>query len=365
MVSRHARGFYRADGTPQSDVAPRSGGQMTGTGSNARWIAGTLPLLVAATVAAGASLGVRVNGQGMDAAGQSVADPPSSLRPAALDHLMRLRDRLDLGPLSLERLARDGSDDARRVLETLATERRVPSAVAALVRLGDTSQIGTATQLLTDRTLNDPVQIFTALEQMNVAEAAAALLPWLQAPEDDVASRAALALGRLNYRPATAELRGIMAGPNRLRRPAAAAALWRLGERDVLPDLDQFLANFLPEVKLGAAAAWAPEKDGKWRAAVSPLLADPYPTRRIAAARLLASIDPGSVRRAMGEDMRSLQDPLLRSEAASVFETVATPADSARLAEALDDPDAAVQLYAAGAVLRITSREAVPQKGLR
>ena len=67
----------------------------------------------------------------------------------------------------------------------------------------------------------------------------------------------------------------------------------------------------------------------------------------------------------MGEDMHSLEDAQLRSEAAAVFETVATPADSPRLVEALEDPDAAVQMYAAGAALRITARGAAVQKGMR
>jgi hypothetical protein len=87
---------------------------------------------------------------------------------------------------------------------------------------------------------------------------------------------------------------------------------------------------------------------------IKGLLADPNPARRIAAARLLQTLDPATVRRTMGVDMRSLDDPSLRTEAASVFELVATAADGDKLAESLEDPDASVQIYAAGAVLRVT-----------
>jgi HEAT repeat protein len=278
------------------------------------------------------------------------------LRTAALDRLTRFRDRLDLGPQALERLALDGDDEAKRALTALATERHGPAATAALLRLGDKSQVAVAKQFLGDQTLNDPVQLFAALEQIKAAEAAPALVPWLAAPEDEIASRAALTIGRLGYQPAAEELRKIMAETNPLLRPAAAAALWRLGQRDVQPALEHFLTNFLAEVRLAAAAAWAPETDGTWRAVVTPLLQDPNPTRRIAAARLLTSIDPGAVRRAMGQDIRALDDPQLRSEAAAVFEDVATAADSSTLAEALEDSDAAVQVYAAGAVLRVTRK---------
>jgi HEAT repeat protein len=267
---------------------------------------------------------------------------------------MRFRERPDLGTLALERLARDGNEEAGRALTTLARERRLPAATAALLRLGDASQIGIAKQFLADPALNDPGELFSALEGMKATDAAPVLVPWLSAPEDDIAARAALTLGRLHYRPAADELRKIMADTNPLRRPAAAAALWRIGQRDVLPALEQFLTNFLAEVRLAAAAAWAPETDGAWRAAITPLLLDPNPTRRIAAARLITLLDPGAVRRAMGQDMRSLDDPQLRSEAASIFEAVATAADTSTLAEALEDSDAAVQVYAAGAILRIT-----------
>lgn len=285
---------------------------------------------------------------------QADAGPSARLRPVALEHLKRLSGRLDVGPLSLERLARDGDKEARRALETLATERRTPAAVAALIRLGDGSQVEAARQLLGDRMLNDPIELFSALERVKATTAAPALLPWLAAPEDGIASAAALALGRLAYRPAVRDLRSLMATPNPLLRPAVAAALWRMGERDVQPDLEEYLTNFLPEVRLLAAAAWAPETDGAWRSAITALLSDPHPPRRIAAARLLGAIDAASVRRAMANEIRSLDDPQLRSEAAAVFEDVATPADGAMLAEALDDPDATVQIHAAGAVLRVT-----------
>jgi HEAT repeat protein len=285
---------------------------------------------------------------------QAGVGPVSKLRPIALDRLRRLTDRFDVGPLALERLARDGDADARRQLETLARERRTPTTVAALVRLGDRSQIERAKQLLGDRVLSDPVQLFSALNQIRATSAAPAVMPWLDAPEDDIASAAALALGRLGYRPAVPQLRRVMAEKNPLRRPAAAAALWRLGQRDVRSLLDDAMTSFLPEIRLSAAAAWAPETDGPWRAVIKPLLSDPNPARRIAAGRLLQTLDAAAVRRTMGVDMHSLDDPSLRSEAASVFESVVTAADGDVLAEGLEDPDASVQIYAAGAVLRLT-----------
>jgi HEAT repeat protein len=285
---------------------------------------------------------------------QADAGPSARLRPVALELLKGLSGRLDVGPLSLERLARDGDTDARRALETLATEGRTPAAVAALIRLGDAGQLEAARQLLGDRMLNDPIQLFSALERMKATTAAPALLPWLAAPEYEIASAAALALGRLGYRPAAQELRSVMATPNPLLRPAAAAALWRMGERDVQQDLEGYLTSSMPEIRLLAAAAWAPETDGPWRSAITPLLSDQHPPRRIAAARLLETIDPASARRAMANDIPSLEDPQLRSEAAAVFEDVATLADGAILAEALKDPDTTVQIHAAGAVLRVT-----------
>jgi HEAT repeat protein len=290
----------------------------------------------------------------IEASQQAHVSPVSKLRPIALDHLRRLADRFDTGPLALERLARDGDADARRQLQTLAVKRRTPAAVAALMRLGDKSQVDVAKQLLSDRVLSDPVQLFSALDHVGATSAAPVLMPWLDAPEDDIASAAALALGRLAYLPAVPELRRVMAGANPLRRPAAAAALWRLGKRDVRSALDEALENFLPEVRLSAAAAWAPETNGPWSGVIRRLLDDPNPARRIAAARLLRTTDPGAVRRTMGVDMRSVEDPVLRSEAASVFELVATAADSSTLAESLEDPDATVQIHAAGAVLRLT-----------
>lgn len=290
----------------------------------------------------------------MHASQQAQAAPLSKLRSVALDHLRRLTDRFDTGPLALERLARDGDANARRQLQMLVSKRRTPAAVAALIRLGDRSQVDVARQLLGDRALNDPVQLFSALEQIRATNAAQALMPWLEAPEEEIASAAAIALGRLGYRPAAAPLRQMMNGSSPLERPAAAAALWRLGARDVRPVLDTALTSFLPEIRLSAAAAWAPETDGPWRQEIARLLGDPNPTRRIAAARLLRTIDPAAVRRTMGIDMSSLDDPLLRAEAASVFEQVATPADSDTLAGSLEDADATVQIHAAGAVLRLT-----------
>ena len=290
----------------------------------------------------------------------SSSSPISKLRPIALDHLRRLTDRFDVGPLALERLARDGDADATNQLQMLVSKRRTPAAVAALLRLGDRSQVDVAKQLLADPALSDPVQLISALDQIGATSAAPVVMKWLDAPEGEIVSAAAITLGRLGYRPAVEALRQMLTGSNPLERPAAAAALWRLGARDVGSVLENALTSFLPEIRLSAAAAWAPETDGPWRPEIKRLLADPNPARRIAAARLLLTFDPAAVRRTMSVDMGSVDDPSLRTEAASVFELVATPADADVLAQTLEDQDASVQIHASGAVLRLTGSASGP-----
>ena len=288
---------------------------------------------------------------------ESSAGPAAALRATALERLGEYRSRSGpVGTLALERLARAGDATARREL-TDRSKEMAGDATAALLRLGDRTQVARAAELLSDRTLNDPIQLISALAEINATEGASSIAPWLNTPDDEIAAAAAIALGRLGHQGAAPELRRLLTGSRLLLRPAAAAALWRLGDRSVLPALQDALQNMLPEIRLYAARAWAPESDGSWTIVVQELLRDPHPPRRIAAGRLLSELAPVAVRGVLGRDMTSLADPALRAEAAGVFESVATSADTALLGEALGNDDAAVQIHAAGALVRLTGTQ--------
>src|SRR5262245_28683455 len=114
---------------------------MTGMHSKRRW----LTALLRFTLAGAAAVSVNEHGRGTSAQAAG-----TELRAAALDRLMRFRERPDLGTLALERLARDGNNEAGRALTALARDRRLPAATAALLRLGDAGQIGIAKQFLAD-----------------------------------------------------------------------------------------------------------------------------------------------------------------------------------------------------------------------
>lgn len=296
-------------------------------------------------------------GPAANAAQKDAAGDIDALRTQAMARLTQYRKRpAPVGTLALERLARAGDASAREQLAMQARETQGVAATAALLRLGDQSQITRATQLLSDRTLNEPVQLFAALVEARATAAGSAVVPWLNASDDETVAAAAITLGRLGHTAAAPTLHALRTGSNPLLRPAASAALWRLGDQTVRPALDEALGNMLPEVRLYAAAAWAPESDGPWKGIVQQVLRDPHPPRRIAAGRLLVQVAPGAVREVLGRDMTSLTDPALRAQAAAVFERVADAADTALLSEALGNEDPEVQVHAAGAILRLTGK---------
>jgi HEAT repeat protein len=169
-----------------------------------------------------------------------------------------------------------------------------------------------------------------------------------------VRGAAAIAIGRLGYTKGAEALRRALDDEWVDVRAAATAALYRLGDQSMLELAKARLETPMREAQLAAADAWAPERPGPWVAEIEPMLRNPTAEIRLAAAERLATHRHPQVVTALQADLEPGMPDETRIEAARVAADIATAGDAAWLARALTDPLPEVQIYAAGAILRVT-----------
>jgi HEAT repeat protein len=257
--------------------------------------------------------------------------------------------------LALEQLARAGHADARATLQQLASTPGTPverQAVASLARLGDGQAAARLGRLMGEQPDLDTVR---ALEQSRTDEGAAALVRALGAEARDVRAEAASAIGRLRYAKGADALRALKDDPWVDVRAAAGAALVRLGDQSMVEVTKGRLETPMPEAQLAAADAWAPETDGPWTAEIEPLLRNPLAETRHAAGWRLRKVRRAGVIAMIRHDLARSMPENTRMGAIRLAFVTAEANDVSWVADALRDPVPDVQIFAAGAILRLSS----------
>lgn len=271
---------------------------------------------------------------------------------ATMTALAAVEDR-GLRIAALEQLARHGDTAARKQLATLATMTpAMLGADAALARLGDAAATARLQKVGPSEGRYDPTALADALADTGPASIPT-LLSLLETGRGPGRAAAATALGRLHATSATDALRRATADPEPLLSISATVALARLGDADARPRVEGLLSSNVADVRLLAAEAWE-GRAGPWVEAVRPLLNDPMGLVRLQAARLIAPVDPDAAAATLG---RATQDdnPVVRAAATRIVEERAEKGvlllDLPTLRRLLRDPDSAIRLSAASALL--------------
>ena len=280
---------------------------------------------------------------------------PASAQPGAASPATVLQLHTQNGSwraLALEQLARAGQQDALASLKQDAARDGTPAqrpALLALARLGDAA----AAARLGSMMGGDPdLETVRALEQSRTVAAGPALVRALGASSQAVRAEAAVAIGRIGYAKGAGALRAALDDTWGEVRAAASAGLLRLGDTSLRAVVEGRLETPLREIQLAAADAWAPEQDGKWVAEIEPMLRNPTAEVRHAAAERLAVLRRPQVMAVLQADLEPDSPDATREEAARLASEHAGAADAPWLQRALADPLPAVQIYAAGALLR-------------
>ena len=266
---------------------------------------------------------------------------------------------------SFERLAADGDTDALATLRKAAVGSPAgsPNRIAieqSLVRLADKDATARVARLLDSVSDEGRADTIKVIEEAGLAAAAPQVARFLNDPAPQVRAVAAEALGVLNYRAAVPQLQKLFAQDSvETVRIFAAMALKRLGDSSA----DAYVANLLtaqnPDMRLSAAAAYAPATKGPWISAVRDLRNDRNELVRIRAAELLACCEVSTSRAVLADALNS-PIPLIRSAAARVYDTKDL-ADIRLARRMLGDSYEVVRMYAAGEALRLARASQSPR----
>jgi len=286
-------------------------------------------------------------------AASAAGDDPFLLEPIARAVLTQISQGPDaqLQILALQRLTRAAAPEAASRLKALA--KSSTAAIAALAGQGDADAraalVATAGKLPPDR----------AAELLSAGGAAAvpALVELLKHPSPAVRADAVRSLGKIGSSDVIQHLRGALQDPHGLVSGAAALSLTRLRDPEGEDRASRMLESEVADVRLSAASAFAERGNGPWVAVVMPLLQDPNGLTRLTAAELVANIHPDAARNTLAAALAD-NNPVIRAEAIRTLEQPAmvefVKADLGRIHGMLRDPDAAIRLYAAGAIVELT-----------
>ena len=181
------------------------------------------------------------------------------------------------------------------------------------------------------------------------------LLQLAQSPDVRVRAAAVDGLGGVKTAASRAAVAALGQDSDPAIRQAVPIALARMGDPDALATMDRMLASGIPDLQIMASRAFE-GRPGPWVAAVRSLLDNPEGLTRIEAAQAIAPVDPDAARRVL-EAALTDGNPAVRYESARIAQE--TPAlsfdgsDLASLRRRLKDPDPAVRLAVAGALLRL------------
>lgn len=267
---------------------------------------------------------------------------------------------------ALAALAEAGVAGAQGELEAATAEQGAPIEIeAAMAAAGDAGALNRLETRVRDDEVRDKSSAIDALAQAGARGAAPAIVAALADPAPPTRIAAANALAELGAIEAVPSLQGLLKDPDPAVRYSAEVALARLGQPSNGMTLDRLADSPIADIRLLAArdAALADTSgQGAWPTRVTPLLADPDPTVRLKAARLL--LDQG---REVGAAAKAVEaalagaSPAARTEGAKLLGRVmaaqGTSADVAALRALLRDPVADVRIQAARALLLATGRQ--------
>jgi HEAT repeat protein len=181
------------------------------------------------------------------------------------------------------------------------------------------------------------------------------LLLLLRSPQPQTRAAAVEALGAMKSAQAREILTTLLQDPDPVVRVSATVSLAQLGDAAALAKVDAMLASNVPDVQLAAARTWQ-GRPGPWVEVVRPLLENPDGLTRLEAARAIAPVDPEAARRTLTAALGD-SNPVIRYESAQVVDEALdghlSATDVAALRQRLRDPDAAVRLAVASALLKL------------
>lgn len=254
------------------------------------------------------------------------------LREIARNHADRARS-LE----AIEALIRDGNADAASLLpskESTGNQQTVDSLIAESKEPGPGRRMA-----------------ILALAKSGSSQAITPLTALLKDPDPVVRAATAEALGALSAEQAIPSLKSLLDDPVFHVRVAAATALATLKDPSGIGWLRPLLASEHAGVRVGAAAALKNEADADWLFVVRGLTKETDPEIRRQAAELVAPHDP-ELARATLEPLLNDPNPALRQAAADSYATAT--ADFAVLRRFLRSADAGTQVRAADRMLSLT-----------
>jgi HEAT repeat protein len=285
------------------------------------------------------------------------------LQPVAAGILEGLAAGKDFGARidALQALAEAGDKGAASKLASLAGSGEDPGAAdEALARIGNPQAVARLTRLVAaPGGRRDVSGAIDALVKAKPAGAVAAITAALE-PGRPMPTKmsAAKALGTLGAADAIPQLKRALQDPDPPVRMMAAVSLARLGDQsanDVIRNMENSPVADIRLMAAGVSAANNPT--GAWVSTATGALDDPDPGVRLSAAQLLLThgADPTAAAATLN---RALSDPnpalrLLATRAVADTPLEGLASDIPSLRRLLRDPDARVQIVAAGVLLKL------------
>ena len=290
-------------------------------------------------------------------------------RADLLRTLRTKRDQPTLVAKALERLARDGDQEALRSLRQMSAGAWVsPDGLApatSLARLGDPAGVAKLESLINAPQPLERAQVIQAIGEAGVRSLVPAVLGFLSDPDANVRIKAATTLGVLQDRQAIPKLKTMFETDTAAARMFAAIALKQLGDTSADAFLDGLLSGQIAELRVFAADAYrfATSKSPQWDKAVRTLMGGPNEEHRLRAAELLACCDVIAARGFLTSALAS-PNPFMRAGAAKIYEAQKQLADAVAARRILGDAMEAVRVHGAGLSLAIARSEAAsPARG--
>lgn len=213
------------------------------------------------------------------------------LQPIALAMLRELaghkEPRVRYGALAA--LAASGDAEAQRTLNEASSQAELPiEAERAMAQAGMPEGIARLEARLAKTDGRDQSAAIAALAAQEARGALAPIIAALKHPAPPTRMAAADALGRLGEPSAIEPLKAALGDAHLPVRVVATAALARLGDQAALEAVKKYETSPVGELRLLAArVAASAAGDESWVATTEPLLQDPDPMVRLAAAELL------------------------------------------------------------------------------
>jgi HEAT repeat protein len=288
------------------------------------------------------------------ATGQEAAD---LLRPIATQELRDVIARAVYDPSlraqALERLARDGNDQARVRLRQVAADAARPEALlaeGALSRLGEPTSGVNAADLEPGVPGRSQIAAAEAVGRTGLQGQASLLVPLLHDGNPATRMAALDALGSLRNADVASDVRSLLVDEHPAVRGKAMMALARLGDADALAGVSAMLRSPVPEARLEALEVDPTVPLEQRSAIIKAILGDADPLTRAKAAEALVRLEPETARPTLVA-LTTDPDSTPRREAARVLETL-DPVDVGLFRRLLSDSSDWVRMFAAGGVLR-------------